>query len=53
MIAVIFEVFPKSDQKDAYLAMAAEMKTLVDRYEARTGRFAGKKSGASRLDWAG
>ena len=33
MIAVIFEVFPKSDQKDAYLAMAAEMKTLVDQVD--------------------
>ena len=33
MIAVIFEVFPKSDQKDAYLAMAAEMKTLVDQID--------------------
>ncbi|MEM7525058.1 MAG: antibiotic biosynthesis monooxygenase [Pseudomonadota bacterium] len=30
MIAVIFEVFPKSDQKDAYLAMAAEMRPLVE-----------------------
>ena len=27
-----------------------ELKTLVDRYEARTGRFQGKKSGASRED---
>ena len=29
MIAVIFEVFPKSDKRDAYLAMAADMKALV------------------------
>ncbi|HZD04493.1 MAG TPA: 2Fe-2S iron-sulfur cluster-binding protein, partial [Longimicrobiales bacterium] len=27
-----------------------ELSTLVDRYEARTGRFAGQKSGASRPD---
>ncbi len=27
-----------------------EMKTLVDRYDARSGRFEGKKSGASRKD---
>lgn len=33
MIAVIFEVFPKSDQKDAYLAMAADMKALVDQID--------------------
>ena len=33
MIAVIFEVLPKSDQKDAYLSMAAEMKTLVDQID--------------------
>lgn len=30
MIAVIFEVYPQSDQKDAYLAMAAEMRPLVE-----------------------
>ena len=29
MIAVIFEVFPKSEKRDAYLAMAADMKALV------------------------
>ena len=29
MIAVIFEVFPKSEQRDAYLALAADMKALV------------------------
>ena len=33
MIAVIFEVMPKSDQKDAYLTMAAEMKALVDQID--------------------
>ncbi|MEL7464941.1 MAG: antibiotic biosynthesis monooxygenase [Pseudomonadota bacterium] len=33
MIAVIFEVLPKSDQKDAYLSMAAEMKALVDQID--------------------
>ena len=30
MIAVIFEVMPHADKKDAYLAMAAEMRPLVD-----------------------
>lgn len=30
MIAVIFEVFPKSDKRDAYLSMAADMRKLVD-----------------------
>ena len=30
MIAVVFEVFPKSDQRDAYLAMAADMRALVE-----------------------
>lgn len=30
MIAVIFEVFPAEGQKDAYLAMAAEMRPLVE-----------------------
>ncbi|MEX2519026.1 MAG: antibiotic biosynthesis monooxygenase [Paracoccaceae bacterium] len=30
MIAVIFEVTPKAGMKDAYLAMAAEMRPLVD-----------------------
>lgn len=29
MIAVIFEVFPAEGKKDAYLAMAAEMRPLV------------------------
>ena len=33
MIAVIFEVTPKSDKKDAYLAMAADMKALVDQID--------------------
>ena len=30
MIAVIFEVYPHDDQRDAYLAMAADMKALVE-----------------------
>lgn len=30
MIAVIFEVMPHADQKDAYLAMAAKMKPLAE-----------------------
>ncbi len=30
MIAVIFEVHPKSDQKDAYLDMAAKMRPLAE-----------------------
>lgn len=30
MIAVIFEVMPHADKKEAYLAMAAEMRPLVD-----------------------
>lgn len=30
MITVIFEVLPREGQKDAYLAMAAEMRPLVD-----------------------
>ncbi|MGK7654738.1 MULTISPECIES: antibiotic biosynthesis monooxygenase family protein [unclassified Roseovarius] len=30
MIAVIFEVMPHPDQKDAYLAMAAKMKPLAE-----------------------
>ncbi|MEH6648225.1 antibiotic biosynthesis monooxygenase family protein [Sulfitobacter sp.] len=30
MIAVIFEVMPHADKKDAYLAMAAEMRPLVE-----------------------
>lgn len=30
MIAVIFEVYPHADQKDAYLGMAAEMRPLVE-----------------------
>ncbi|MDG1068753.1 MAG: antibiotic biosynthesis monooxygenase [Sulfitobacter sp.] len=29
MIAVIFEVMPHADKKDAYLAMAAQMRPLV------------------------
>lgn len=33
MIAVIFEVFPHADKKDAYLAMAAEMRPLVDQID--------------------
>lgn len=31
MIAVIFEVFPAEGQTDAYLAMAAEMRPLVEK----------------------
>ena len=30
MIAVIFEVMPHADKKEAYLAMAAEMRPLVE-----------------------
>lgn len=33
MIAVIFEVYPKSDKTDAYLAMAAEMRPLVEQID--------------------
>ena len=33
MIAVIFEVEPAEGQKDAYLAMAAEMRPLVERID--------------------
>ena len=33
MIAIIFEVFPKSSKKDEYLRLAAEMRTLVDQIE--------------------
>ena len=33
MIAVIFEVMPKSDRKDAYLDMAAKMRPLVDQID--------------------
>lgn len=33
MIAVIFEVMPHADKKDAYLAMAAEMRPLVDQID--------------------
>ena len=33
MIAVIFEVEPHPDQKDAYLAMAAEMRPLVEQID--------------------
>jgi heme-degrading monooxygenase HmoA len=33
MIAVIFEVFPAPGQKDAYLAMAAEMRPLVEQID--------------------
>lgn len=33
MIAVIFEVFPAEGQKDAYLAMAADMRPLVDQID--------------------
>ena len=30
MIGVIFEVEPHADKKDAYLAMAAQMRPLVE-----------------------
>ena len=33
MIAIIFEVFPKSRKKDEYLRLAAEMRSLVDQIE--------------------
>ena len=33
MIAIIFEVFPKSPKKDEYLTLAAEMRSLVDKIE--------------------
>jgi heme-degrading monooxygenase HmoA len=33
MIAVIFEVIPHADKKDAYLAMAAEMRPLVEQID--------------------
>lgn len=33
MIAVIFEVTPHADKKDAYLAMAADMRPLVDQID--------------------
>ncbi|MBD3679194.1 MAG: antibiotic biosynthesis monooxygenase [Rhodobacteraceae bacterium] len=33
MIAVIFEVFPAEGQKDAYLALAAEMRPLVEQID--------------------
>ena len=33
MIAIIFEVFPKSSKKDEYLRLAAEMRSLVDQIE--------------------
>lgn len=33
MIAVIFEVEPKGDQKDAYLSMAAEMRAHVEQID--------------------
>lgn len=33
MIVVIFEVFPKEGQKDPYLAMAAEMRPLVEQID--------------------
>ena len=33
MIAIIFEVFPKSSKKDEYLTLAAEMRSLVDKIE--------------------
>ncbi len=33
MIAIIFEVFPKSSKKDEYLSLAAEMRSLVDQIE--------------------
>lgn len=33
MIAVIFEVMPHADKKDAYLAMAADMRPLVEQID--------------------
>ena len=33
MIAIIFEVFPKSSKKDEYLRLATEMRSLVDQIE--------------------
>jgi len=33
MIAVIFEVTPHADKKEAYLAMAAEMRSLVEQID--------------------
>ena len=30
MIAIIFEVFPHDDKRDAYLAMAADMRALAE-----------------------
>ena len=33
MIVVIFEVFPHSDKKDAYLALAADMRPLVEKID--------------------
>ena len=33
MIAIIFEVFPKSRKKDEYLRFASEMRSLVDQIE--------------------
>ena len=33
MIAIIFEVFPKSSKKDEYLSLAAEMRSLADQIE--------------------
>ena len=33
MIAIIFEVFPKSSKKDEYLRLAAQMRSLVDQIE--------------------
>lgn len=33
MIAVIFEVFPAEGRKDAYLAMAADMRPLVEQID--------------------
>ena len=33
MIAIIFEVFPKSRKQDEYLSLASEMRSLVDQIE--------------------
>ena len=33
MIAIIFEVFPKSSKKGEYLRLAAQMRSLVDQIE--------------------
>lgn len=33
MIAVIFEVFPAEEQKDAYLSMATDMRPLVEQID--------------------